>query len=233
MGKRGPKPKGRIKIEWSENFAYAIGLIASDGCLSGDGRHIIFVSKDKEQINNFVKCLSIQNLKIGQTFSGYKGSMAYRVQITDVNFYGFLNSIGLTSAKSLTIKKVDIPEQYFFDFLRGLFDGDGCSFSYWDPRWKSSFMFYINFASGSRVFLDWVQFSVLGSVGLKGHISIGKNKKGGNDYYQLKYAKYEAIKLVKFLYGENKEVIKLSRKYLKIMRSLDIVRTHKGRVFVR
>jgi hypothetical protein len=27
MGKRGQKPKGKIKIKWSANFAYAIGLL--------------------------------------------------------------------------------------------------------------------------------------------------------------------------------------------------------------
>ncbi len=33
------KPLGRVKIEWSDKFAYAIGLVASDGNLSPDGRH--------------------------------------------------------------------------------------------------------------------------------------------------------------------------------------------------
>lgn len=53
MGKRGPKQKGKVKIEWSADFAYAIGLLASDGCLYNDERHINFTSKDIEQINNF------------------------------------------------------------------------------------------------------------------------------------------------------------------------------------
>lgn len=46
------KPKGKVKIEWNENFAYAIGLIVTDGSLSIDGRHINFTSKDLEQIQN-------------------------------------------------------------------------------------------------------------------------------------------------------------------------------------
>jgi len=29
MGLRGPKPKGKVKLEWSANFAYAIGLLAT------------------------------------------------------------------------------------------------------------------------------------------------------------------------------------------------------------
>ena len=68
MGKRGPKPEGKVEIKWSSNFAYAIGLLASDGSLSKDRRHISFVSKDKNQILNFLNCLKIK-LKISITIS--------------------------------------------------------------------------------------------------------------------------------------------------------------------
>jgi hypothetical protein len=55
MKKRGQKPKGKVKIVWSSNMSYAIGLLTTDGCLSSDGRHILLTSKDKEQLNNFSK----------------------------------------------------------------------------------------------------------------------------------------------------------------------------------
>lgn len=69
MGKRGPEPKGKVPLEWSPNFAYAIGLLVSDGSLSKDGRHICFVSKDIEQLNNFMRALRIQ-VFIGSTSTG-------------------------------------------------------------------------------------------------------------------------------------------------------------------
>ncbi len=232
MGKRWPKPKQTVKIEWSVSFAYAIGLITTDGCLSRDGRHITFVSKDKEQIDNFVKCLGIGHLKIGKTFSGYKGSMAYRIQLTDVYFHQFLCTIGLSPAKSLSLKKIEIPIVFFFDFLRGCLDGDGSSHSYWDPRWKSSFMFYINFCTGSPLFVNWLRVTITKLTNLHGHITKHTKKGYKNPLYQLKYGKYEAIKLVTFLYKDI-QAVKLTRKYLKIKASLDIVREHKGRVFKR
>jgi len=231
MGLRGPKPEGKIKLNWTPNFAYAIGLIATDGCLSKDGRHITFVSKEKEQISNFKSCLGL-TVKTGITTSGYKDNKAFRVQFGDVLFYQFMQKMGLTHAKSLTMGELLIPDIYFFDFLRGCLDGDGCSYSYWDPRWKSSFMFYIGFASGSIKFLTWLRATINRLANLQGHISTHKKKEGKNNFYQLKYAKYEAMKLVKLMYY-TKSCIKLSRKYLKIKRSLDIVRTHKGVVFVR
>ena len=50
--------------------------------------------------------------------------------------------------KNISVKKlksVVMPKKYFFDFLRGHFDGDGSFYSYWDKRWKSSYMFYVSF----------------------------------------------------------------------------------------
>lgn len=231
MGKRGQKPKSKVKIKWSANFAYVIGLIATDGCLSKDGRHILFVSAEKEQVDNYMKALSIENI-VGRTTSSYTNKKAFRVQFSDVLFYKFLIEIGLTPAKSLTIKQVTVPDKYFFDFVRGCFDGDGCSYSYWDPRWKSSFMFYVGFASGSVTFIHWLQSIIAKLSNLNGHISTHRKKGGKNNYYQLRYSKYEAMKLARLMY-RNKDSIKLTRKYLKIMKSLDIVHKHKGRVFVR
>ena len=109
MGKRGPQPKGKIRIKWSANFAYAIGLLVTDGNLSSNKRHIIFVSKDIEQINNFMKCLGL-DVKLGKTISGYDHNSSHRVQFGDVLFYRFLESIGLHVKKSKTIAKVFIPK---------------------------------------------------------------------------------------------------------------------------
>jgi hypothetical protein len=224
MGKRGPKPKGKVKIKWSANFAYAIGLIATDGCLSNDGLHITFVSKDREQIENFMRCLGVVGVKIGETFSDHKKNMSFRVQFGDVLFYEFLQNIGITRAKSLTIGRIKIPDEYFFDFLRGCFDGDGCSYSYWDPRWRSSFMFYISFASASKVFVDWIQESVHKFLNLHGHITFSKR---GNGCYQLRYAKKEGITLAGAMYYGS-SIARLSRKYLKIRQSLAIVQGQKA-----
>src|SRR5688572_7752865 len=42
---------------WSSELAYAIGLIATDGWLSSDGRHVGFVSADKELVETFLRCV--------------------------------------------------------------------------------------------------------------------------------------------------------------------------------
>src|SRR3989344_3916087 len=93
------KPQRKVKIKWSPEFAYAIGLITTDGCLSGDGRHIDFTSKDISLLKTFLKCLGIKN-KIGRKTSGYSHNKYTRIQFGDVIFYRFLLGIGLTPAKS-------------------------------------------------------------------------------------------------------------------------------------
>lgn len=217
MGKRGPTPKGKVHIEWSGDFAYAIGLIATDGSLSKDGRHIDLTSKDIEQLNNFSKCLKIK-ARIGIKDKSKKQDN-FRIQIGDVLFYKFLETIGLTNAKSLTMGQLAIPDEYFFDFLRGVFDGDGYSYSYFDPRWKSSLMFYIGFCSASPIFVGWLQKSLLNKLGIKGHVT---NARKVNIVYQLKYAKREALILIAKMY-ENGNGVSLSRKKLKISKVSDMI----------
>ena len=220
MGKRGPKPKGKVKLVWSSNFAYAIGLLVSDGSLSQNGRHIVFTSKDFELAELFKKSLDIK-ISIGKKSSKAGGEKKYFVaQFSDVLFYQFLLSIGLMPNKSKIIGSIKIPEQLFFDFLRGSFDGDGCSYSYFDPRWKSSFMFYTTFTSASTLHILWLQEEISSRLGIRGHIT-----KGLASVYQLKYAKADSLLLLRKMYYQ-KNLLSLTRKRLKIEQMLSIVGEH-------
>lgn len=183
MGQRGLKPQCATSIIWSPELAYAVGLITTDGCLSGDGRHIDFTSKDKSLVHTFKKCLNLKN-RIGRKVSGYTGRKDYyRVQFGDVNFYNWLLDIGLSPHKSKILKELKIPNLYFFDFLRGCFDGDGSIHAFWDPRWQSSYMYYIQFASASYAYLEWMQKRIHKLSGAFGRIQPVTRS------YQLTFAK--------------------------------------------
>src|SRR3989338_8918945 len=219
--KPGPKPKGKVKLVWSSYFSYAIGLLTADGCLSKDGQHIDLTSKDRAQIISFKKCLGIET-KISLKYSG-AGNKAYCCQFSDVLFYDFLLSIGLSLAKSKTIVSVDVPDEYFQDFLRGYFDGDGCSYSYNDPVFKESYRFYLSFISASPRFIDWLRSKIIQLARVKGHLAHNRN----NPYVQLKFAKKEAILVSEYMYY-SEEVPCLERKRLKIRRSLRIIHGRRG-----
>lgn len=215
MGKRGPKPRESGDREWNADLAYCVGLIATDGCLYNDGRHISFVSADIQLIELFKKLLGLSNV-IGYKISGTSKRRCPHIQFGNIGFYKWLNKIGLTHNKSLTLGPLDIPKKYLLDFVRGCFDGDGSIYSYMDPRWANSHMFYISFASGSGAFAKWLQKTLLKTIGIQGHIW------GNKKFFQLKYAKQESLVLVRKMYY-SKQVPCLERKRKKI---LDIFKIH-------
>jgi len=190
---------------WSANIAYSVGLIASDGCLQKDGRHIDLTSTDTEQLTNFSLALG-RDFYIGEKSSG-GGRTAYRIQFGDVAYYDFLLQVGLTPAKSKTIGALDIPDAYYADFLRGLFDGDGSVHGYMDPRWRSSFMFYVSFASASLCFIDFLRMSNSRLVGNLGQGSVRNSTRS----LSLAYAKAESHRLFSYMYYDT-NCISLKRK---------------------
>ncbi len=204
-------------MKWTSDIAYAIGLITTDGSLSIDGRHINLTSKDKEQILNFAKALNLKN-KIGLKYSSFTHQRKYyQIQFGNVKFYHFLGKIGLTTNKTKTIGQLKIPDRYFIDFLRGHFDGDGCTYSYWDPRWKSSFMLYTTFTSASKKHLVWLKHEIKKMYKIEGQIGFQ-----GKSTFNLRYAKQNSLILLKKIYYKD-NLPCLRRKRLKIKRALDII----------
>ena len=201
---------------WSSNLAYAIGLLATDGNLSKDGRHLDLTSKDIEQLENFKKCLEL-DVKITWKSSGYSEKKYPRVQFGNVKLYRWLETIGLHPNKTKTIGALQIPEKYFFDFLRGSFDGDGCMYSYWDPRWRSSFMIYLQFVSASLKHVKWIRKKIEQLLIIEGRINLS------GSVYQLRYAKNASKEIIKQMYYRG-DIVFLTRKRDKIIRALKIER---------
>ncbi len=156
-----------MRLDWTPNFAYAIGLIATDGNLSNDGRHIDFTSKDLQLIRTFKKSLSINNAIGRKARGGEVERKYYRVQFGDRNFYDFLNNIGLYSAKSKSISSLKVPKKYFADFLRGCIDGDGNINIFKHPE-STEVQLKIRIFSASRDFLEWIEANTKEQVEILG-----------------------------------------------------------------
>lgn len=217
---RGSQKNINYKAQWNPNFAYAIGLLATDGNLSKDGRHINFTSKDIQLVRIFRECLKLTDIKISLKSSG-RGKKNYpQIQFSNSRLYQELLKIGLTPNKSKTISRLKIPKRYFFDFLRGCFDGDGTIFSFWDKRWRSSFMFYIAFASASLVFLEWLQKQNKNFCNINGSV-----KTAASNTYILRYAKRESLILFRKMFYA-KKVPCLQRKYAKAQKIFQIDTAH-------
>jgi len=208
------KLQRKIKIKWSSNFAYAIGLISSDGWLMSDERHIGFGSKEIELIEKFKEALSLTNKIIESAFHKKINKTYFIIRFGDKLFYKFLNKIGLTHAKSKTIKSVKIPKKYFPDLIRGLFDGDGTFYSYWDKRWTKSFGFKLSFASASLDFIEWLKEQLTELYGVKGYIHKGKG------VFSLEYVKGDSKSLFRIMY-HRQNMLYLKRKYDKMRMTIE------------
>ncbi len=192
---------------WSNETAYAVGLMASDGCLLSDGRHLDLTSKDFSQLENFVEAIS-RDLPITSK-KGNLDRQYYRVQFSDVAFYDFLLSVGLTPNKSKTIAELKVPDRYYGHFLRGFFDGDGSTYGYHDPRWPKSFLFYTAFSCASPRFLEYLHRTNKRLYNLeRGSV------RWSNHAYVLVYGKADSSKLYTAMY-RNSGSLFLTRKRFK------------------
>lgn len=205
------KPLGKVKIKWSSNFAYAIGLIATDGNLSKDGRHVNFTSKDLELAQYFKKALNLNN-KIGRKARGYEQEKKYFVvQFGDVLFYKFLESIGLSKNKSKTLGPLKIPNRYYFDFLRGCIDGDG-NIHYFKHPESQYHQLRVRLSSASKPFINWIK-DQNSKRGINGFLTIGPR------VYVLEHAINDSLILLNALYYKGFQLA-LSRKFLKAKKYL-------------
>ncbi|MDO8489255.1 MAG: LAGLIDADG family homing endonuclease [Candidatus Omnitrophota bacterium] len=150
-----PAHRKELKIEGA-NLWYLVGLIASDGNLSKDGRHIDITAKEKDFLQRIKGNLGLVNKVCAKN----KGTpaQAYRIQIANKGFYEFLLSIGLTQDKSLTIGKLKVPNEYFIDFVRGVIDGDGC-IRKWIHSSNKKEQWSLRIYSGSGKFIKWLKES--------------------------------------------------------------------------
>ncbi len=173
-----------------EHLWYIVGLIATDGNLSKDGRHISLTSKDRSLLLSVRKALQIQN-KIGKKSRGGESIKKYSVlQIGDRKFYDYLLTLGLTKRKSLTLGELAVPRNYFHDFFRGVVDGDG-SISQWVHASNGNTQWSLRVVSGSEKFLLWLQKEIEKSFSIKGRIYSAKRKRK-NPLYLLKFGKFAA-----------------------------------------
>ena len=198
----------KVSTTWSPELAYVLGVIATDGNLSPDGRHINITSKDEQLLLHCKICLRLDN-RIGRKARG--GSLEkkyYVLQFGDINFYEFLNRNGLYSAKSKSIDRVSVPRLYFKDFLRGCVDGDGSISVATHPE-SSKVQLRLRICSASMNFLKFLKEEIVQMSKINGgwiYTAPSKN------VHILSFGKADSVKILKVLYYNGVKFY-LRRKY--------------------
>lgn len=193
-----------------QHLWYTIGLIATDGNLCNDGRHINITSADRKHMEQVKKALLLEN-KITQKARGNEKIKKYAfLQFGDVAFYKFLLKIGLAPKKSLTLGKIEVPGEYFKDFLRGIIDGDG-SITTWVHRSNKNIQWSSRVVSASKTFIIWLKKEVENKFKVHGKLHVSA-RPDYNPLYILKFGKFPTKTILINCYYKN--CIALTRKNL-------------------
>jgi hypothetical protein len=206
-----------LPLEWSDMMAYVVGLMATDGNLSKDGRHLAFDSGDLQLIHTFLSCLGHPYAHT-RSKQGELGGIGYQAAFSDVRFHRWLRGIGLMPRKSLVLGGIDVPDAHLPSLLRGLFEGDGHVQNFVHRPTPSTYPDYeyerlwVFFNSASRPHLQWIKSRVETLLGLRGYIERLKTKPGRHHFFRLKYGKHGSIALLRTMYP-SATVPKLERKW--------------------
>lgn len=197
--------------KWSPEMAYILGFFAADGNLTLGRRsnhYIEFTSTDPKIVFK-IRDLFGSNHKITKRKRDYNQKDSFRIQIGSRTMFQDIKNLGFTPNKSKTLRYPNIPKEFFRDFVRGYFDGDGHVITgvyKKRNRAKSNRILHSGFTSGTEEFLKKLHNDLL-----------QKNiVRGGSRYhskgYRLSFAKFDSMRLYKFLYKNKKGSLYLPRK---------------------
>ena len=205
-----------LALAWSPTMAYVVGLIATDGCLVGDRRHIAFTTNDRQLADTFLRCLG-RPLRYG-TARTAAGNELFRVQVGDVALYRWLESIGLAPRKSLTLGAILVPDELLAHLVRGLLDGDGTIANFVHAPTRRAYPSYlyerlrVRFCSASRAHLEWLGDALVRVLGVKGSLVRRPPGAGRHALYTLGFGKHASVRLLARLY-EDPRAPRLERKW--------------------
>lgn len=194
-----------VDTTWTPTLAYAIGLMATDGCVA-DSDHVSFPSADLELVELFRQCLGKNNTI--SRFITRTGGVAYRVQFGDVKFCRWLATIGITGRKSLTIAALEVPDGLILPLTRGLLDGDGSIMNKTaraDTGGRSDYHWeYLRtkFVSASRAHVEWLGDKLRPYAKESGYIEVTRARRGRHEMYALRYGKRASLRLLPLLYAD-------------------------------
>ena len=203
-------------------MAYVLGFFTADGNMIKNKRGAHFISieiTDKDILEEMKKAIG-SNHKISIRKNQFPEKDSYRLQIGSKVMFNDLLKLGITPNKSKTIDLPEIPKNYFSDFLRGYFDGDGCiSFGTYlrKDRNNAKFLLASHFTSGSKVLLESLLSKLREVFNTKTGFIYTKNRG-----FDLTLSTNDSKKLFSLMYGNLKNNLFLERKYNKFKKALNL-----------
>lgn len=187
----------------SADMFWVLGFIAADGCIERD-RTWSVCQKEIEPIEKIKKHI------------GYTGPIeirkVFRLRINSNKHTKGLNKFGIIKKKSLILDFPTIPNEYFWDFVRGYFDGDGSIFKQKrHANDKIYYPVYVNFV-GSHSFINMLADKIAEKLNIpKPTVKLeGKNKNVSKILFRNRE---HILKMMTAMYNGSHNDNRLARKY--------------------
>lgn len=202
----------------SPSLCHLLGWLAADGGIVNNTTRLCLHKQDVDILVKFKKILSAD-----QPILSYR---SYRYfSITDKKLPPILKSYNLTPRKTFTVTIPDIilnNDEYFWSYLRGLFEGDGCicltKEGYFSKKEKT-----IKFCPKVRATLIG-NIRIINQISLKlfSSIKVSMRTRGRVKELSILGGNKGVINFLDKLY-KNKEILYLNRKYKKYLESKETI----------
>jgi hypothetical protein len=213
--------------KWSPEMAYVLGYFAADGSMIRNKRggcYIEFTTIDKCLLESLIRATNAhQHIAVRKRKGrGKKWKTQYRIQIGSRKWFEDLGALGFTRAKSSVLRFPKAPTDFFGDFVRGYFDGDGCV--YFGKQWstwhrKQVWSFTTRFTSGTKKFLVELQ-KRLKSYNVQGGYIYSKNRG-----HELVFSRHDSVALYEIMYNTaNTSNLFLPRKRVKLEKAIEVLK---------
>lgn len=184
---------------WSHDMAYIIGFISADG----------HIRKNTADLEIGLNPIDIDILKFIINKVSINGEIRYRdkecvrIIVRSQKIIDSLAKYNITNNKTHNLKiDFNIPDEFWGDYLRGFFDGDGSVYLVQDKNYKKKKKYYIwsEISCASKQFL----------VDVQNRLGFGYVRNKQNNY-SLDFRHHNTIKLRDILY-KNIQSFALQRK---------------------
>lgn|SRR4030067_616962 len=190
----------------SNRSAYWLGFIQTDGCIyyivinNYPAKYLVIclAPLDEEHLHKFKK-----DIEYTGKIRHYKDKNV-SISIGHKDFVEYIEQWGITPRKTFTTKLIQMPDEFYSHYIRGLVDGDGSVY------YRQNSYPVINISSASMKFLEQLQEVIFRLINIRGYI----NKMSGKNAWRLIWNKQDSHTLASYVY-KDKQDLYLERKYNK------------------